>query len=149
MFVRTLLETKGREVPRVGPEATVAEAADLLVSKNADMVVVTDRSGMILGVVTRSDVLRSVANCSGHQHACASIVGEAMTRDVIACRSEDRTEEVWSLMRERGLRHLLVVDEARSLAGLIERRDVLLSLYEEAKLEEGELQTYVLGVGYH
>jgi CBS domain-containing protein len=134
MLVRTLLETKEREIARVGPEATVAEAADLLVSKNANMVVVTEGFGMLLGVVTTSDVNRSVANCSGHQHACATAVREMMTRDVITCGFGDHVEHVWSLMKERGLRSFPVVDETGNLAGLIERRDILVSLYEEAKL---------------
>jgi CBS domain-containing protein len=149
MFIRTLLETKGQQAGRLGPEATVAEVADLLALKHVDMVVITDRVGMILGVVTASDVIRTVASCSAHQHACVTRVVEMMTRNVIACGFKDDVEQIWFVMKERGLRHMPVVDEAGKLAGLIERRDVLLSLYEETKLEESELQAYVLGVGYH
>jgi predicted transcriptional regulator len=71
-----------------------------------------------------------------------------MTRDVIYCRSHEILLDVWSLMRQRGLQRVPMLDEARRPLGIIYAREALQALLSEAKNEEELLRDYVFGIGY-
>ena len=51
-------------------------------------------------------------------------------------------------MRERGLKHVPVVDQASRPVGVLYARDALQRLLEETEAEELLLRDYVLGIGY-
>ena len=51
-----------------------------------------------------------------------------MTRDVTYCRANDLLRDVWSMMKERGLQRIPVLDGARSRIGVIYTRDALQNL---------------------
>jgi len=149
MFVQSVLKATGRKTATLRPEASVAEAAELLASRDVQIVMVCDEHGKIAGVVTDSDIVRDLARCRGTERVCAPNVASLMSRDVVSCRPQDPVEQVLSVMKARGLRRIPVVDDAGGLVGLITMRDGLLYLYEQAKLEENALRDYFLGVGYH
>ncbi|HEY7608666.1 MAG TPA: CBS domain-containing protein [Alphaproteobacteria bacterium] len=149
MFVQSVLKGTGRKVAILRPEASVAEAAELLAPRDVQIVVVCDAQGKIVGVVTDSDIVRDLARCRGTERVCAPNIGALMSRNVVSCRPQDRVEQVLAVMKARGLRRIPVVDEAGGLAGLITMRDALHFLYEQAKLDEESLKEYFLGVGFH
>ena len=72
-----------------------------------------------------------------------------MTRNVILCRPNDLLHDVWSIMKERGLKNIPVVDQDSRPIGMLNARDALEVLLEEAEYEEGLLRDYVMCVGYH
>lgn len=51
-----------------------------------------------------------------------------MTRDVISVRPDTPLLEVQNLLKQHGFRHLVVVDDAGKLAGVLSNRDVLKAL---------------------
>jgi CBS-domain-containing membrane protein len=53
-----------------------------------------------------------------------------MTKDVIFCRTGDLLEDVWSIMKERKLLHVPIVDEDFRPLGVINARDALRVLLE-------------------
>ena len=79
-------------------------------------------------------------------HNAASLV---MTRDVIVCRPGDWLHEVWSRMKERGFKNVPVTDRDSRPVGVLNARDALQVLLEEAENEESLLRDYVMGIGFH
>ena len=71
-----------------------------------------------------------------------------MTRTVILCRSGDPLPEVWSVMKERRLKNIPIVDQDVRPLGVLNARDALEALLEEVEHEEILLREYVMCVGY-
>jgi CBS domain-containing protein len=149
VFVQAVLKQTGRKMATLPPEASVAEAAELLAPRDVQIIVVCDQRGKIVGVVTDSDIVRDLARCRGTEQVCAPNIAALMSRDVVSCRPQDRIEQVLSVMKARGLRRIPVVDDIGGLAGLITMRDALQFLYAQAKLDEESLKEYFLGTGFH
>lgn len=149
MLISSILKSTRRPAAVLLPEASVADAAELLGRDDVQIVVVCNNKGEAQGIVADSDIMRDLANCRGKAAVCASNIGALMTRDVVSCRERDSAEEVLSVMKARGLRRIPVVDDQGRLVGLVTMRDVLLYLYEQAKFDEVALKDYFLGVGYH
>jgi predicted transcriptional regulator len=71
-----------------------------------------------------------------------------MTRDVLLCEAKDLLRDVWTRMKERGLKNVPVVDQASRPLGLLHARDILQVLLSESESDEALLRDYVMGVGY-
>ncbi len=52
-------------------------------------------------------------------------------------------------MKERSLKNIPVVDQDSRPLGVLNARDALQGLLDEAQDEEGLLRDYVMSVGYH
>jgi predicted transcriptional regulator len=75
-------------------------------------------------------------------------VDSIMTRDVSYCRTHEILLDVWSMMRERGLQRVPILDEARRPLGIIYAREALQALLSESEDNEELLHDYISGVGY-
>lgn len=51
-------------------------------------------------------------------------------------------------MKERGFRHVPVIDEGGRPVGVIYAQDAFMTLLQETKYEESLLRDYVMGIGY-
>ncbi len=71
-----------------------------------------------------------------------------MTRNVVVCHSIDMLPQVWSTMRERGLKNIPITDQEGRPLGVPNARDALQVLLREAQHEESLLRDYVMGAGY-
>jgi CBS domain-containing protein len=130
----------------VQDDAPLAQVARLLDGRETNLVVVCGKGGAMVGVITRTDVVRQMAVSAGC--GCTAAVQTVMTREVISCRPGELLHDVWSLMKERKLIHVPIVsDDVRPL-GVINARDALLVLLEGSEYEEGLLRNYVMGIGY-
>jgi CBS domain-containing protein len=69
-------------------------------------------------------------------------------RDVTYCRTQEILLDVWSIMRERGLQRVPILDEARRPLGIIYAREALQALLSESEGNEELLHDYISGVGY-
>ena len=72
-----------------------------------------------------------------------------MTRDVVFCRPGDLLHDVWTRMKERGLKNIPVVDRDSRPLGVLHARDILQVLLKESEDEESILRDYVMGIGYY
>ena len=130
----------------IGDDRQLTEAASLLSDTTRHMVVVCDRSGAMVGVITRTDIVRQIRHCQGC--ACTTACTAVMTRNVVSCEPKDWLHEVWSTMKERGLHSVPVVDAEGKPIGLLFARDALEMLLSEVEYEEDLLRDYVMCVGY-
>ncbi|WP_333793309.1 CBS domain-containing protein [Hyphomicrobium sp.] len=144
--VESILPAARDKLVLIADDRQLTEAASLLASVNRHMVVVCDGSGRMVGVVTRTDIVRQIQHCEGC--ACTTKCIAVMSTPVVACQPGDWLPDVWATMKQKGLQNIPVVDaEARPL-GLLSARDALERLLLEAEHEEELLKDYVMCVGY-
>jgi predicted transcriptional regulator len=72
-----------------------------------------------------------------------------MTKEVLACRPGDLLNEVWSRMKDRGLKNIPIIDQDCRPLGVLNARDALQALMQEVENEEALLRDYVMCAGYH
>ena len=145
-YIRELLPTAADRLITIEQSDTVVKAAGLLGNANTALVIVCDPEGLICGVISKADIVRQISYCTGC--SCTENVSDIMTRDVIACRPDDRLKDVWTIMREHGLKQIPVQDTAMRPLGLLYASDALETLLKEVKHQELMLRDYVMGTGY-
>lgn len=128
-------------------DTLLLEVARLLSNTQISLVVVCDADGLMVGVISKTNIIRQIGHCQGA--ACTSTAAEIMTRDVTFCRATDCLPDVLSMMLARGFVHVPVVDAQRKPSGVVNARDGLRELWADGQYEETLLRDYVMGVGYH
>ena len=130
----------------IGGNRQLTEAASLLSDPARHMVVVCDSAGAMLGVITRTDIVRQIRHC--HGYACTTACTVVMSKEVLCCHVDDWLHEVWATMKGKGLKSVPIVDAERRPIGLVSARDAMEFLLTEVKREEELLRDYVMCVGY-
>ncbi len=147
MFVEQLLPVAREGLRTVGDDASLIDAAGLLRETSMNLVVVCNGDGVMTGVITKTDVMRQISHCQGS--SCRTAASVVMSRQVTSCRPEDALEEVWSVMKARGLKHLPVIAADGRPVGTLNARTVVEALLVEVQSEEALLRDYVMCVGFH
>ena len=147
MFANELLSEARKRLITIRTEALLTDAAKALSGLHVELVVVSDGSGKAVGVITKADVVRRITHCQGA--ACRVTVVAAMTQEMVFCRPDDDVSDVWSKMKQYGLRHIPIVDDQSRPLGIINARDVLQALLINVANEAELLRDYVLSAGYH
>jgi CBS domain-containing protein len=137
--VATILEGKGGEVLRIGPDATVFEALELMAEKGVGALVVTD-GDHLAGILSERDYARKVILLD--RGSRETKVGEIMTREVITVEPARTVTECMELMTERRFRHLPVVSDGE-LIGVISIGDVVKAVISEQRQLIKELEQYI------
>jgi CBS domain-containing protein len=148
ILVEKILPVARERLVTVRDDALLAEAARFLDGRHINVVVVCDKDGAMVGVVTRTDVVRQIGLFLGQGCGCTAPIATAMTRDVTYCCPDDLLQDVWSIMKERKLLHVPIVGKDFRPLGVINARDALLVLLESSEHEGALLRDYVMGIGY-
>lgn len=112
------------EIPGgVPPEASVAEAVQLMLENAVGAVAIVDDDGVVIGMFTERDVLTRVA-ISGRDPA-AIPVADVMSTTVFLAQAHTTPGEAFAAMVRGHVRHLPVVDEAGKLIGILPLRNLL------------------------
>lgn len=144
MTVAAILAEKGREVVTIGPDETVAGAAELLAGRRIGAAVVTDGRGRILGIASERDVVAALA-----EHGADALhrdVRSIMTSKVVTCQERDTLDMVLGRMTRGRFRHLPVVEDGR-MVGVISIGDVVKRRIEAVEREAEEMRTYISAAG--
>jgi CBS domain-containing protein len=147
MRVQRILPVAQQRMITVRDDASLVDAANLLSDTHRALLVVCDSDGAMVGVVTKSDVVRQVAQ--RHGVLVNKPVSAVMTQTVTSCRGDDQLHDVLALMKEKGFVHIPIVDKNSHPCGVVNARDALQALLREVKDEELLIRAYVMGVGYH
>jgi len=118
---------KGKADPSVytvEPSIPIGEAARLMTARNRSALVVTEGE-RIVGIVTERDLARNAGRAEGVQPP--QQVRDIMSTDVLSVRPDQTSAECMTLMAERHVRHLPVVDRDR-LVGMVSIRDLMYEL---------------------
>lgn len=146
MLIEKLLPEARARMRCIEVGAALLQAARLL-DDGPDMLLVRDEEGRLVGVLTKTDVVRQTGRCAGA--SCTAPVIEAMTGDVVTARAGDWLHEVWEIMKARGLKNIPIIDDAGRPIGVLNARDALQVLLGEVRHEEALLRDYVMNVGFH
>lgn len=146
MRVEGILEVAQRRLATVADDALLIDAARLLNGPQFNLVVVCDDSRKAVGVITKTDVVSRISYCTGC--SCSMQANQVMTTEFVFCRPDDLLRDVWSALKERGLKNVPVLDRQSAPIGVANARDVLQSLLQDAEYEEKMLHDYVMGLGY-
>lgn len=143
MLVRQILGMKGGgDVVTIGAEASVTEAVRLLSEKRIGALLVSDGSGMPMGILSERDIVRELGR---RGEGCLNdAVGDMMTRNLVSCSPEDTADAVLQKMTEGRFRHMPVMDGG-SLSGLISIGDVVKARLSELAMEKDALEGMIKG----
>ncbi|MEM1663152.1 MAG: CBS domain-containing protein [Pyrobaculum sp.] len=103
-------------------DATIEDAARLMADNNIGAVAIVDKEKRPVGIITERDVVKAVAK---RLPATSKATEAATVGDLLTAKLDDEVYEVLRKMRERRVRHLIVVDEGGRLAGVLSIRDFL------------------------
>jgi CBS domain-containing protein len=132
MQISDLLGHKGSEVISILPSETLAAAAKKLTEHRIGALVVRDRLGRIVGMISERDMVMAMA-----QHGAGALstpVNDVMTPDVITCRPSDAVRDIMALITVKRIRHIPVCEGDR-LLGIVSIGDVLKSRLSEKESE--------------
>ncbi len=146
MFVERILPTARERLVMISGSAPVKDAALLMSRPHTDLVVVCGQNGEMVGVLTKTDIVGQITRCTGSN--CTARVDTIMTRDVAACQPGEPLQDIWSMMKVRGLQRIPVVDHVGKPVGVVYARDALQALLGEVESDEALLRDYVMNVGY-
>jgi CBS domain-containing protein len=139
--VNDILRTKGRTVWSVGPTTTVLEALGLMAEHDIGAVLVLDGDKLV-GVLSERDYARKVVLAG--RSSKDSPVKDVMTSHVV-CVSPDRSvDECMSIMTNKRLRHLPVIDNKR-VVGIVSIGDLVKETIDEQEFTITQLKTYIAG----
>lgn len=115
-------ELMWRQVISVQPEDSVARAARLMAECDCGALPVVDREDHLIGMITDRDIAVRVAargwDCRRAQ------VGDAMTHDAFACRTDDRLLECMREMSRHQVRRIPIVDRFDRVVGILSQGDL-------------------------
>ena len=144
-----------RNVLSVTPDATVADAVELMLDRGISGLFVVDAAGVLVGVVTEGDLLRRdelgterrkswwlrLIASPGRQAADFTRthgrkVADVMTHDVVSVDADDPLESIVALMEGHRIKRVPVLQGDR-VVGVVSRADLLRALSVVARGRAG------------
>ncbi|MEV1332824.1 CBS domain-containing protein [Micromonospora costi] len=122
-----------RQVVYLPAETTLDEAASVMREADIGDVVVTDGASLAGMLTDRDIVVRAVAE---RANPATTTIGSIITREVVMIDQHATASEAASLMRERGIRRVLVCDNDRKLVGIVSLGDLAMQLDPQSALSE-------------
>jgi CBS domain-containing protein len=132
-----------RPVYSVLPEATIAEAANIMLQRHISGLPVTDAAGKLVGIVSEGDLIRrseigtqrkrsrwlkfllgAGAAATEFVHEHGRRISEVMTRDPLTITEDTPLEEIVTSMETNGVKRLPVM-RGDKLVGIVSRANLL------------------------
>jgi CBS domain-containing protein len=139
------------EVVTVSITDSVEQCAKLLQEHDISGLPVLDEAGKVAGMITEGDLIRraSRVKAPGYleilggliylgspkkfvdelQRAMSLEAGQLMSKNLVSIKPDDTVEKAATLMVEKKISRLPVIDENHKLLGIVSRRDIMGSLY--------------------
>ncbi len=130
--MRAAREIMTARVHTIGPQATLAEAAEVLARYGHGSLPVVDGAGRLVGLFTRRDLDRAL-----HHGLEGASLETYMWKGPVTIPPDLPVDKVRQCMVDNDVGRLLVVDEEGVLQGIITRTD-LLKLWPEVRAPEQE-----------
>ncbi|OOS21780.1 KpsF/GutQ family sugar-phosphate isomerase [Moraxella lincolnii] len=112
---------QGDDLPVVSIHASLEDAVFEMTSGRLGMTVITDNNNRVVGVFTDGDLRRSLnRNLQLDHHIC-----NIMTKEPKCVNKDTRASDALSIMNEKGISQLLILDDMAHLLGIITIHDLL------------------------
>ena len=139
--VKHVLDTKGRRVHSIRPDAFVFDAIKMMAEKNIGSLVVLE-DGALVGIITERIYAREIA-LKGRTSS-QTLVRDIMSTNVICVRPEQSVEECMAVMTKKTVRHLPVVENGQ-IVGIISIGDMVSSIIKDQEFIIDQLEHYIQG----
>lgn len=157
------------DVVTVGPDSTIQDVAEILVSKRISGLPVLDPRGKLIGIVSEGDLLRRAESGTEHERSWwlkllmgretlaaefvkenSRLVRDVMTRDIVTVSPDTPVTEVASILQRNRIKRVPVVSKGK-LVGIISRANLVQALAgmkkapaAEKPITDSELRDIVL-----
>lgn len=148
MYVKDIMT---KEIITVMEEDTVEKCANLLITHGLSGLPVVDDKGKIKGMVTEGDLIRRASRVKGPavlevlggliylespkkfiddlKRSMGNIARDIMTEDLITISPNKVVEDAATLLVQKKIKRLPVIDENGNLMGIISRKDIMNHLF--------------------
>ncbi len=142
MKIKDILAAKGQKIFTINEEDNLQDAISSLVEHNVGALLVTDKQGNVVGIISERDIMRT--GCKHCEKMCDIVIKDVMTRDLIIGETNDDVRYAESVMTRNRIRHLPVFS-GNKLAGIISIGDIVKIRLKETDVENRYLREYILG----
>ena len=118
---RTIDHLMSDQFVTVPATASIQSVADTLKAHSSEAALVLSDQGTLAGILTRWDIVLAVADRLSPQRPAR----EVMTQEVVAFRPHESVVDVIPLARQHGYSVMPVVDEGRTVVGVIRLQDLI------------------------
>jgi CBS domain-containing protein len=134
MTTTTISDFMRKRIETIGESEPVQVSARTMKDKNISSLLIVDKDGKPVGLITERDLVRKV--CVRDIHASIMTNKEIMSSPLITIDSKESPSMAADLMLQKNVRHLLVVDtrNANEPVGLVTPLDF--TRFQEFKNEE-------------
>ena len=139
MKISTLIT--GKRVETISSSATLHDLVNALNVHHVGALVVSPDGKKIEGIVSERDVVRAMP--SKLDEIADMRVRDLMTSEVITCTPTSTVAELMTVMTERRIRHIPVVDESGNLISIVSIGDVVKAHISDLDSERKALRDYV------
>ena len=142
MNVETILRNKGNWVATIRPDATVADAVEVLTKERIGAIVVSEDGKGVDGILSERDIV--IALAAYGEDLLTHPVDDIMTHTVITCDPSDTVGRLMEEMTNRRIRHFPVVAGGR-LIGIVSIGDLVKNRLDEVEFEANSLRSFIAG----
>lgn len=139
--ISQVMARKGPDLWSVKPEQTVFEAIELMAIRKIGALLVMD-NGKLAGIVSERDYAREVI-LKGRSSR-STPVRDIMTAELVTITPDAQVDDSLSLMTERRVRHLPVLENERVL-GVVSIGDLVKEIITEQQSTIEHLENYIKG----
>ena len=137
--ITQILESKSREIITVRPQDSVLVALEVLAAYNVGALPVVEGEKLV-GIFSERDYARKVA-LKGLTSGTTEVRG-IMTSHVLCANPKMSVMECMSLMTDKHIRHLPVLDGGQ-LVGMLSIGDLVKAIIEDQRFQIEQLEAYI------
>jgi len=143
MLVSQILKSKSDDAVVTSlPSLKVSQAARILSDKRIGTLVISDDGKTPLGILSERDIVRELGKQGG---GCLDLtVDQLMTKKLVTCSLDDRTDAILQKMTDGRFRHMTVLKDG-ALVGLISLGDVVKARMTQLAMEKDALEGMIMG----
>lgn len=129
---RPIREFISKRLIGIESNSTIQEAASRMVEFNISSLIILNREGKPVGIITDADLKEKVV---AEGLPSDTPVDEVMTRDLITIDINSKLKKVFELMSEKKIKHVPVTEKGE-IVGIITFRDLI-------DIERSKMETYI------
>jgi CBS domain-containing protein len=119
MLVRDAMSTA---ILSIGPDHTLRDAARMMAARRVGAAAVLDPDTSGIGILTERDILNAIG---AGQDPDTERASAHLTSELVFATADWTLDKAAEAMSRGGFRHLIVLDEAGDIAGVVSVRDIV------------------------